>query len=262
MGGEGSEERLRITLKVDDGVMETELPLRMLFIGDFLGVDERPVEERVPDARRAGHHRDEHAGGDCARAVLRHPVDAAPNGHRLERLDGPRLERAGRPGHPRLWEMESMGHQGTRAERLRIVCKASPDDPRETELPLRMLFVGDFKGRDERPLHERIPVRVDRDNLDRVLAAHAPQLDITVSTDSPGARAIRAPLVFHRLADFGPDAVAEQIPDVQRLLRLRDALTTLKMTRDVDAFRAALAASVEDAAARDRLLEALGLAAS
>lgn len=145
-------------------------------------------------------------------------------------------------------------------ERLHLVCKASPDDARETELPLRMLFVGDFGGREDRPLEDRVPVRVDRETFDKVLVAHAPRLDITASTPEPGSRAVRAALVFRSLADFGPDAIAEQVPDARRLLAVRSALTALRTTRDVAAFRAALGAVVEDGQVRDRLLASLGLA--
>ncbi|HEY1698014.1 MAG TPA: type VI secretion system contractile sheath small subunit [Polyangiaceae bacterium] len=143
------------------------------------------------------------------------------------------------------------------AGRLRIVCKPSGDEA-EIELPLRMLFVGDFMGRDDRPVEDRVPVRVDRDSLGKVLAAHAPRLDLTVT--SAEGRAVRAPLVFRSLADFGPDAIAEQIPETARLLAVRDALTRLKEGGDVAAFRKTLDELLEDPAARARLLSSLGLA--
>ena len=141
--------------------------------------------------------------------------------------------------------------------RLRIVCKPSEDEA-EIELPLRMLFVGNFMGRDERPVEDRIPVHIDRDTFGKVLAAHAPRLDLTVTTAE--ARTVRAPLIFRSLADFGPDAVAQQIPETRRVLALRDALTALKESGDVAAFRQTLDELLEDPAARTRLLSALGLA--
>jgi type VI secretion system protein ImpB len=139
--------------------------------------------------------------------------------------------------------------------RLRIVCKPS-EEQGEIELPLRMLFVGDFKGQDDRPLEDRVPVRVDRDSFGKVLAAHSPRLDLTVSA---GERTVRAPLTFRALSDFEPDAIAEQVPETRRLLALRDALSTLKATGDVDAFRASLSELVEEPSERARLLSNLGL---
>jgi type VI secretion system protein ImpB len=141
--------------------------------------------------------------------------------------------------------------------RLRIVCKPSEDEA-EIELPLRMMFVGNFMGCDERPVEDRVPVRVDRDTFGKVLAAHGPRLDLTVT--SAEARTVRAPLVFRSLTDFGPDAIAQQIPETRRLLAVRDALTALKETGDVAAFRKTLDELVEGPAARTRLLSSLGLA--
>ncbi|MGH7293816.1 MAG: type VI secretion system contractile sheath small subunit, partial [Polyangiaceae bacterium] len=107
------------------------------------------------------------------------------------------------------------------------------------------------------PLEERLPVRFDRDTFGKVLAAHAPRLDVTVT--SADAHTVRATLGFRSLADFGPDAIAEQIPEVQRLLSVRDALTDLKSTGDVGAFRAALGALSLGPAEHARLLASLGL---
>jgi type VI secretion system protein ImpB len=139
-------------------------------------------------------------------------------------------------------------------ERLNIVCKPSPDEA-EVELPLRMLFVGNFMGRDERPMEERRPVRVDRDNFDKVLAAHAPRLDLVAATGEEG---IRVSLKFQSLSDFGPDAIAEQVPEVARLLSVRAALTQLKEDRDGAAFRRRIE-ELLGARAAARLLSDLGL---
>jgi type VI secretion system protein ImpB len=135
--------------------------------------------------------------------------------------------------------------------RLRIVCKPS-EDQGEMELPLRLLFVGNFMGQDDRPVEDRVPVRISRDSFSNVLAAHGPRLDLTVA-------GVRAQLVFRSLADFGPDSVAEQVPETARLLKLRDALSRLKATGDVEAFRLLLPELVEDPAARARLVADLGL---
>jgi type VI secretion system protein ImpB len=146
-------------------------------------------------------------------------------------------------------------------DRLNIVYRSA--DEKEFELPLRMLFVGDFMGRDERPIEDRVPIRVDKDTFARVLAAHAPRLDLLVaSARTEDGTAVRASLTFRRLADFAPDAIAAQIPEVSRLLSLRDALSELKNAGDVTAFRAQLESLISDAAARERLLLALGLGAA
>jgi type VI secretion system protein ImpB len=135
--------------------------------------------------------------------------------------------------------------------RMRIVCKPS-DDEQEVELPLRMLFVGNFVGEDRRAIEERVPVRVDPSTVSKVMVAHGPCLDLTVA-------GVRAQLVFRSMADFGPDAIAGQIPDLERKLNLRDALTRLKTTGDVEAFVGSLPELVADPVARERLLSDLQL---
>jgi type VI secretion system protein ImpB len=143
--------------------------------------------------------------------------------------------------------------------RLHITLK--DDAEGEVELPLRMLFVGDFMGRDDRPEEDRVPVRIDRDNFPKVLASHAPRLDLVVTPTSGAAAGIgvRAPLTFRSLADFGPDSVAAQVPETARLLAVRRALTELKATGDVSRFRRQIEAAIEDAPARGRLLAAIGV---
>lgn len=150
-----------------------------------------------------------------------------------------------------------MDEDSTQPEgRLHIVCKPS-EDGGEMELPLRMLFVGDFLGDDSRPVDDRVPVRVERDTLGKVLGAHAPRLDLTVTTQ--GERTVRTALVFRALSDFGPGALAEQIPEVRALLAVRDALTQTKRTGSTDGLQAALE-QIADGDLRERLLAGLGLA--
>ncbi len=150
-------------------------------------------------------------------------------------------------------------------ERVNITYKpATGDRQSEVELPLKMLFVGDYTGRvDERPLEDRRPVTIDKDNFQQVLGEHDLRLDIAVPNalvDDKDAGDLAVSLRFKRLGDFGPDAVAEQIPELRQLLELRAALTALKSPLgNVPAFRKKLQALLGDAAAREKLMNELGL---
>jgi type VI secretion system protein ImpB len=145
-------------------------------------------------------------------------------------------------------------------ERLNIVLKSQEGGGAPTELPLKLLFVGDYMGKDDRPIEERVPVRVDRDTFARVLAAHAPRLDLVAANarvdDAPG---IRVSLRFQEMSDFGPDSVARQIPEVARLLAARDLLAELKATGDVATFREKLGVRVDSPELRARVLASLGM---
>jgi type VI secretion system protein ImpB len=151
-------------------------------------------------------------------------------------------------------------------ERVNITYKpATGDRQAEVELPLKMLFIGDYTGHaDDRPLEERRPVNVDKDNFQQVLGEHNLSLEIGVPnalSDQKDAGDLAVKLRFKKLADFGPDAVAEQVPELRQLLELRTALTALKSPLgNVPAFRKKLQSLLGDAGAREQLIRELGLA--
>src|SRR5882757_202813 len=95
-------------------------------------------------------------------------------------------------------------------ERVNITYQPSTGDAQtEVELPLKSLFVGDYTGRvDERPLEDRKPVSIDKDNFQSVLAEHNLQLSLNVPNTlvegEPKELAVN--LQFKRLSDFGPEA--------------------------------------------------------
>ena len=66
-----------------------------------------------------------------------------------------------------------MAKQGTVAPKERINIKYVPatgDQQAETELPLKLLVVGDFKGGEENtPIEERKSVSVDKNNFQSVM---------------------------------------------------------------------------------------------
>ena len=151
-------------------------------------------------------------------------------------------------------------------ERVNITYKpATGDRQAEVELPLKMLFIGDYTGHaDDRPLEERKPVNVDKDNFQQVLGEHNLSLEIGVPNalvDDKDAGDLAVKLKFKKLSDFAPDAIAEQVPELRQLLELRAALTALKSPLgNVPAFRKKLQALLGDAGAREKLIAELGLA--
>ena len=110
-------------------------------------------------------------------------------------------------------------------ERVNITYKPSTGNAKdEVELPLKMLFIGDYTGRaDPRPLEERKPINVDKDNFTQVLAEQNLSLSIHAKDELSGDKGaeLAVNLKFKKLSDFGPDAVAEQVPELKELLELR-----------------------------------------
>src|ERR1700722_18579298 len=140
-------------------------------------------------------------------------------------------------------------------ERVNITYKPSTGNAQEeVELPLKMLFIGDYTGRaDPRPLEERKPINVDKDNFQQVLAEQNLGVTMQVPDMLSGEKGSELPVTlrFKKLSDFGPDAVAEQVPELKTLLEVRAALTALKgPLGNVPAFRKKMAALLADGASR------------
>jgi type VI secretion system protein ImpB len=149
-------------------------------------------------------------------------------------------------------------------ERVNITYKPSTGNQTdEVELPLKMLFIGDYTGRaDPRPLEERKPVNVDKDNFTQVLAEQNLSLSIHAKDELSGDKGaeLAVNLKFKKLSDFGPDAVAEQVPELKRLLELRQAITALKgPLGNVPAFKRKISSLLADDKSREKLVNELGL---
>jgi type VI secretion system protein ImpB len=72
--------------------------------------------------------------------------------------------------------------------------------------------------------------------------------------------ALAVKLRFRQLGDFGPEAVAEQVPELKRLLELRKAITALKgPLGNAPAFKRKIQALLNDSSQRERLINELGI---
>jgi len=146
-------------------------------------------------------------------------------------------------------------------ERVNITYKpATGGAQAEVELPLKMLFVGDYTGRaDDRTVEDRKPINIDKDNFNQVLAEHNLSLSLTVPNklaEQPGAE-MNVSLKFRQINDFSPDAVAAQVPELKQLLELRQALTA--PLGNVPAFRKKIQAIIGDPVARQKLMREMGI---
>lgn len=150
-------------------------------------------------------------------------------------------------------------------ERVNIVYRPATGDAREeVELPLKILALGDFTLADDgTPIDEMRPVGIDRDNFNAVLKGQQLALQFGVPNRIDPARGdtIAVALRFETIDDFTPDAVVAQVPQLRRLIALRDALKALKgPLGNIPEFRRRIEALVDDPEIRGRLFAELGIA--
>lgn len=115
-------------------------------------------------------------------------------------------------------------------ERVNITYKAKVgDSTEERELPLKILAVGDYTGQpDERQLEDRDPINIDKDNFNAVMAEQGLAAEVSVPDRLSGDGDLGVSLKFESLKDFTPAGLANQVPELQDLLAMREALVAVR----------------------------------
>ncbi len=159
-----------------------------------------------------------------------------------------------------------MANEGSVApkERINIVFKpATGGAQEEIELPLKLVIMGDFQGReDERALDDRKPINVDKDNFNDVMRSQNLGISFSVPNKLSNAEGddMSVNLKFETMRDFEPANIVRQVPELDKLLELRQALTALKgPLGNVPAFRRKLQEIVMDDTTREKLLKELDI---
>ncbi|WP_019409419.1 type VI secretion system contractile sheath small subunit [Pseudomonas psychrophila] len=150
-------------------------------------------------------------------------------------------------------------------ERINITFKpATGGAQEEIELPLKLLVLGDYIHRfDERKLEDRKPIAIDKMTFDEVLSKQGLELTLSVPNrlqgeDSTDELAIA--LRVSAMKDFNPASLVEQIPELKKLMELRDALVALKgPLGNAPSFRKAIEGVLADDVSRARILSELDL---
>jgi type VI secretion system protein ImpB len=159
-----------------------------------------------------------------------------------------------------------MAQEGSVApkERVNIVYRpATGDAKEEVELPLKMMVLGDFTLRpDDRMVEDRDPVSIDKDNFNDVLKGQGLELKLNVPNALSGKEddQLAVQMKFDSLKDFDPDAIVRNVPELAKLMDLREALKALKgPLANVPDFRKKVQELIKDPGARERLLAELGI---
>lgn len=149
-------------------------------------------------------------------------------------------------------------------ERVNITYKADTGSgQQEVELPNKMLVVGDFTFREEEEdIQHREAISVDKANFNDVMEKQNLSLSFTVENKLGEDEGDEVPvhLQFNSMKDFEPENVVKQVPQLTKLLELRDALTFLKgPLGNLPAFKKQLDSLLNDDDARAKLMAELGI---
>lgn len=159
-----------------------------------------------------------------------------------------------------------MSKEQSVAPKERINIKYVPntgDVQSEIELPLKTLVIGDFKGHTEdAPIEDREAISIDKNNFTSVMR----ESELSVSASVPNelvdeeGQDLAVNLEFKSLADFSPDSIVKQVPELNKLIELREALVALKgPLGNVPAFRSRMQDLLTSDESREKLLAELEL---
>ena len=147
-------------------------------------------------------------------------------------------------------------------ERINIVYRSKITGQEEVELPFKMLVMCSLTGKkNETEIEKRKPINVDKDNFTDVMGSLGLSLTLSVPNRlQDGQDELATKLKFKNLGDFTPEGIAHQVPELQKLLELRDALSALKSPLgNRPEFRKRIQAILADAGARERMSAELKL---
>ena len=153
-------------------------------------------------------------------------------------------------------------------ERINVTFKPSTGGAQEEiELPLKLLAIGDYTHRkDERKVEDRKPISIDKMTFDEVLAKQELELILSVPNrlqEEGDTEELAVKVRVSSMKDFNPASLVEQVPELKKLMELRDALVALKgPLGNAPAFRKAIEGVLADDESRGRVLGELGLNAA
>lgn len=160
------------------------------------------------------------------------------------------------------------GKKGSVAPKERINIKYTTEtngQVAEKELPFHVLVTGDFIGKTQDiPIEERKPISIDKYTFDSVMTNAGIELEFTVPNrldeETEIESEIPVKLKVNTLSDLSPDSIAQAVPELKKLIELRESLVALKgPLGNKPAFRAQIEAILSDEASREQLLKELSM---
>ncbi|EAI3906300.1 type VI secretion system contractile sheath small subunit [Campylobacter lari] len=142
-------------------------------------------------------------------------------------------------------------------ERINITYKAKTNGQNaEIELPLKLMIMANLIGKNGQNLEDREVVSINKINFNQVMQ----KLDIKTqfnvkNTLGGGAEELDINLKISSMKDFSPDNIVQQVPELNKLMRLREALMALKGPMgNIPNFRKAVLDALKNEKTKEQLL--------
>src|SRR5580698_2866383 len=123
-----------------------------------------------------------------------------------------------------------------RAPRVHIEYEVETYGSRQkVELPFIMCVMSDLSGKslvEKKTLDKRDFVEFDMDNFEQRMEAIAPRAAFAVDNTLTGEGKMAVDMTFKSLDDFGPGAIAKNVPALAKLLEAREQLNDLMVYMD------------------------------
>lgn len=147
------------------------------------------------------------------------------------------------------------GPSKARESRVNIAISDRLRGGAEPELPFRMLVMGDYTLKDDkRAIESREPLDINKSNFDSVMQSFNLSLDLSVPDRLTGKGEMPVSLKFGTLKDFRPESIARQVPQLKRLLELRDAMKALRPKMGDKAAQKELLGAIKDPEVRNKIV--------
>lgn len=130
------------------------------------------------------------------------------------------------------------------------------------ELPLKMLMLGNFShGHATGNISDRDRIDINKQTFNHVLNAMNPTIHFDVENKlSVTDDELPVSLSFNSMNDFKPENIIEKVPELQKLMAMRNLLKDLKASIiDNKTFRKALESILNDTDGAKKLLKELNL---
>ncbi|OCL85556.1 hypothetical protein AAX26_01984 [Aliarcobacter thereius] len=149
-------------------------------------------------------------------------------------------------------------------ERINVTYKpATGDVSEDVEIPFKLVVLGEFNPNEEKSLIEdKKAIKIDKNNFNEVLKAQNIKLEFDVANkiSEEEGDSLDVKLNVGHIADFSPEKIVDNVPELKKLMELRQALVSLKgPLGNVPAFRKAIEDAVADEEQRKKLLNELNL---